>query len=185
MVSRMVKYVKGFSWTILAPLLMVSTVALALYILGTIPGHIASSERGIKEYNSVEDAESKLGFDIAIPAYFPNYLSWPPASIRGQVEPVLMSQMIFFSSDHHTEDLVITQVISTGEDLPVSLPWIDSILQKTPITINGKPGELIIGKRSDGVTVNGVYWRADGIYYAVITTHPVEEATTLAQSMHP
>ncbi len=93
--------------------------------------------------------------------------------------------MTFLSSDHLTKALVITQVISSEENLPIALPWVNSVLDKTQITINGNEGELITARRYDGVLVNGVYWKADGIFYVILTTQPEKEAITLAQSMHP
>ena len=79
----------------LAPVLVMAVVALALYLLRLAPGHMQCPEAGVREYNSIEEAESELGFDIAVPAYFPSYFSWPPAGIYVQREPAPMVHRCF------------------------------------------------------------------------------------------
>ncbi len=170
---------------ILAPVMVVGAMALALYLLGAVPGHLQSPTGGIEEYSSLEEAESELGFDIAVPSYFPSYLSWPPAEIRGQLEPVPMAQTLFLASDRGSEALLVSQIVSSGQDLPPVLPWVETVLHEMPITIGGNQGTLIVGRRADGRPVNGAHWRAAGLQFLMVTVHPVEELMALARSLHP
>jgi len=181
----MVRVLREIPKLILAPLLIVGLIALALYLLGIVPGYLQSPVGGVEEYDSIEEAESELGLEILIPAYFPSYLSWPPAKIQGQLEPIPMTQVLFLDSDRHTSALLIYQIISDREDLPIDLPWIETVLQEMPVTINGNDGELIMGRGTDGQLVNGVHWIEDGVHFVAVTTHPVQELLTLARSMHP
>ncbi len=181
----MVRFPKEVPGLILVPVVVVGMVALALYLLGMVPAYLQSPVGGVKEYDSIEEAESELGFEIVVPAYFPSYLSWPPARILGKLEPIPMTQVLFLDSDRHTSALLIYQIISDREDLPIDLPWIETVLQEMPVTINGNDGELIMGRGTDGQLVNGVHWIEDGVHFVAVTTHPVQELLTLARSMHP
>jgi hypothetical protein len=185
MVSVTTKFLKRAPGMILVPVLVVGTLALALYLLGIVPGHLQSTPGEVEEYDNLEEAESDLGFGIVVPSYFPSYLSWPPVNIQGQLEPVPMAKMLFLSSDHLTEALLICQVVSASEDLPIALPWIKAALSEAPVLISGNAGTLITGRRADGALINGVYWRADGMHFIVMTIHPAKELMILATSMHP
>lgn len=167
----------------LAPI-VVGAAALGLYLLGSVPAHLQGAP-GVTEFRTVERAELELGFQIAVPTYFPSYLSWPPAKIEGQLEPLPQVQLLFLASDQQTEALLIVEIVSGSEDLPVPVPWVETIADRTPVSINGYQGELMIGRRADGRLVNSVHWLADGRHFIVVTTHPVRELLTLAGSMRP
>ncbi len=183
MFSAIGRFVKESRQIILAPVLVVSVAALTLYLLGTLPSHLPGPAGALKEYDSIEAAASELGFDIVVPVYFPSYLAWPPDKIRGQLKPFPMVQMSFLSADRHTEILLTYQIVSDNPDLPVALPWIETIDQKTPVTISGSNGELIVGKRANGDVVNAAHWTVSGRHFLVVTTQTVKELLTLARSM--
>ena len=183
MESKMIKILREIPRLILAPA-VVGVVALALYLLGTVPASL-QSPAGLKEYNSLEEARSELGFEIAIPAYFPSYLLWPPENIQGQLEPIPMTQVLFLTSDQHTRALLIYQIVSDSEELPAAFPWIETVLQEMPVSINGNVGDLITGRGADDQLMNGVHWIVDGVHFVIVTTYPVQELLTIANSMHP
>ncbi len=164
--------------------LVVSVAALVLYLGGRVPAHL-QSQIGVTEFNNVEEAEAVLDFDIAVPSYFPSYLSWPPVSIQGQLEPFPMTRLLFLAYDQGSEVLLIYQIVSSGEDLPIALPWIETVLEDMPTTIGDSEGKLIIGERANGQPVNGVHWQTAGLHFIVVTTQPVQELLALANSMHP
>lgn len=176
---------KEFRQVVLAPVLVVSIAALLLFVLGRVPAYLPGAEPAVREYNSIEEAASELGFDIVVPVYFPSYLTWPADKIQGQTKPFPMVQMSFLASDRHTEILLISQMVSTSPDLPVPLPWIETISQKTTTTINDSQGELIVGRRADGYQISEVHWKVNDRHFLVATTQPVKELLTLARSMYP
>ena len=184
LLSGIGRFMKEFRQIILAPVLVVSAAAFALYLLGMAPAYLPGSATPGKEYDSIEAATSEMGFDIVVPVYFPSYLAWPPDKIRGQSKPFPMVEMSFLASDRHTEILLIYQIVSDSQDLPVPLPWIETIDQKMPVNVNDSPGELIVGKRANGDVVNAAHWRVNGQHFLVVTTQPVKELLTLARSMY-
>ena len=185
MLSGIGRFMKESRQIILAPVLVIGGAALTLYLLGTLPAYLPGASSAVKEYDNIEAAASELGFNIVVPVYFPSYLAWPPDKIQGQLKPFPMVQTHFLSSDQHNEILLIYQMVSDSQDLPVPLPWIESISQKIPVTVNGSGGELIVGKRANGDAVNGVHWRVNGQHFLVVPTQPVQELLALARSMYP
>ncbi|MFC2065988.1 hypothetical protein ACFLUO_02850 [Chloroflexota bacterium] len=144
-----VKLLKETPRLMLAPV-VVGIMALALYLLGMVPAYL-QGPTGAYEYSSIEEAESALDFDISVPAYFPSYLAWPPAKITDQLEPVPMVQMLFLASNRSHEALLIYQIVSDREDLPVALPWLKTSLQEISVDINGNEGKM----EAKGPTVSG------------------------------
>lgn len=185
MLSGMSRFMKEFRQVIAAPVLVVGMAALILHVLGLLPAYMPGSAPAVKEYDSIEEAASELGFDIVVPVYFPSYLSWPPAKIQGQLHPFPMVEMSFLTSDRHSLILLITQIISDSPDLPIELPWIETIYQEMPITINDSRGELIVGRKADGDVVNGAHWKVNSQHFLIVTTQPVQELLALARSIYP
>ncbi|MDP3879903.1 MAG: hypothetical protein Q8Q07_06335 [Dehalococcoidales bacterium] len=179
----MMQFLKAVPRIILTPALVSGMVALVLFFLGAVPDYINPPEAGYRKYSSMEEAEAVLGFRVAVPSYFPDYLSWPPAEIYGQRKPVLMMQLLFLSRYGNFETMIISQIKSDLEDLPVDLPWFETIRQKTPVSIGVSKGVLITGVRADGQLLSGVYWRSGDYYYVVITTRSERELLTIARSM--
>lgn len=180
-----IRFLKDTPSLILVPVLVVGISTLVLFLLGIIPGYIQIPPGGNREYASVEEAEAKLGFDIVIPSYFPSYLSWPPEEVRAQLQPVPMSQLLFLSSEDKTEALLICQILSNAEDMPIDWPWVRSIDLETQIFIDGHEGELIVGRRGYGQQINGVHWRAGDFHFVMVTVYRLHELETLARSMYP
>ena len=177
--------IKVSSQIILAPVLVVGVAALILYILGTLPAHLPGAQGRIEEYGSVEAASLELGFEVVVPVYFPNYLSWPPDKILGQTDPFPMAQVSFLSSEDRNEALLTIQIVSDEPDPPVPLPWLDVIEERLPVVINENTGELTVGRNDKGEAVNAVHWNVDGQYFVMVTTASVKELVSLARSMYP
>ncbi len=179
----MVRFLKEIPQLIFPPVLVLGVMALVLNLLGAVPDRIHPPEYGPREYASIEAAEADLGFEIALPAYFPSYLSWPPAIIYGQREPIPVVKTTFVARYGSSETLLVCQIVSDSQDLPVSLPWFDSIQQKIPVAIGEYEGVMLAGTGADGQLLNGAYWKADGFYFIVVTTRSAREVLTIARSM--
>ncbi|MBI4285717.1 MAG: hypothetical protein HY670_07440 [Chloroflexi bacterium] len=167
---------------LLAPV-VTGIVALVLFLLGLVPAHLEKPV-GLREYDSVEEAQAAVGFKVAVPAYFPSYLAWPPARIEAQLEPVPLVKMLFLSAVDREAILLIHQIQADSPDLPIPIPWIETVRQRMIVAVNTVSGELVIGKRANGEIVNALHWRAGGQHFIVVTIKPVNELLRLAQSMH-
>ena len=174
---------KEFRQAVITPALVVGLAALFLSIMNHVPRYLPGSVPAATEYSSVEEASLGLGFNIAIPVYFPNYLAWPPETIKGQKKPVPKVEIVFLSADRRTEILAIYQWLSDKTDSLSPLPWIETVSTQMPVRLSHSNGELIIGRMADGSMANGVHWIKNGRHFFVITTQSVQELLAIARSM--
>ena len=178
----MISFLKACPKIILAPLILIGTVALSLYLLGLVQDYLHPPEHGPREYASIEAAEVDLGFQVTVPTYFPSYISWPPAQITGQLLPVPRVETVFYSQ-YGARILVISQIAADGEEPPEVLPWVSTITAKTPIMIEDNRGVMIAAMDIDGHPLNGAYWKSGIFFYVVITNRSESELLTIVRSM--
>src|SRR5574340_261823 len=82
MKKNMVKQLhRGFSFFV-----TVAVVILLLKLFNWLPSVV--QDEGLKKYSSVEEVRTALNIPrVYIPAYFPEYIKWPPAEIFAQKRP--------------------------------------------------------------------------------------------------
>ena len=61
-------------------------IALGLRILNLLPPYV--SPPPVRDYPTVDEARRATGVPLYLPAYFPEYLQWPPVQVRGWTAPV-------------------------------------------------------------------------------------------------
>ena len=164
--------------------LLVGVIALGLYLVGKVPAYIQANA-GTREYDTLQEAQTDLGFDIILPMYFPNYLTWPPFQITGEVKPFPRLQTVFVTTDRQTAVLQIIQTTSGSQSALAKLPWIDAVLTEMPVILGDITATLVVGTRNDGYLINGARWTADGYQFAVVTTQPVQELLKIVRSLKP
>ncbi len=175
------------------PLATLVAVAVALRLLNGLPGYIQSitaapvppppalNER--LEFPTVEAAESDLGVKVTIPRYFPSYLAWPPASIRGQRDHARVVSLLF-RSDSGEQALQIREVYWPEEELPFPIPEPLEVLERRDVDVNGVVGRLLEGRGQGSTPVNQLRWHATGVHLVVTTIYPVEELLRISRSIH-
>jgi hypothetical protein len=178
----MMSFLKASPKIILAPLILIGTVAFSLFLLGLVQDYLHPPEHGLREYASIEEAEADLGFQITVPAYFPSYISWPPAEITGQQLPIPGVETVY-DSPYGAKILVISQMVSDSREPTDALPWVKTVLEKTSITIGDNTGVMITATDADGHPLNGAYWKSDNFFYVVVTDRSESELLTIVRSM--
>jgi len=176
------RFLKEFPGIILAPVILLGAVALSLYLLGMLQDYLHPPEHGPREYASIEEAEAVLGFPVTVPTYFPSYISWPPAEIRGQLLPVPRVETVYHSQ-YGTKIMVITQIASVQEAAPDELPWGSTIREKAPITVGDHAGVMLAIRDADGRPLNGAYWQSGNFSYVLVTSRSERELLTIVRSM--
>ncbi len=179
--------------SILLPFAIAVVVAvMALRLLNGVPGYVQNLVAGPPapknvlderlSYPSIEAAEKDLGVKVATPAYFPSYLKWPAASVRGQREPARVVSMLFQSSNGQ-QGLQIREVFWQGESLPFPVPEPDNLAETANVDVHGITGQLLLGSSEDGTPVNQIRWYAGGVHYILTTIYAREELLKIARSM--
>ncbi len=179
---------------IVAPLLL--TVALAVVILrllNVLPAHWQNLVAGRTpapwvlnerlDFSTIEQAEEDLDLKVLTPSYFPSNLTWPPASIRGQREPVRVVSLLFHSSDGR-QALQIREIFWTEKDLPFPVPEPMEVLETREVGLDGTEGRLLLGQGLGGEPVNQLRWQANGVHLVLTTVFSAEELLRIAESIH-
>lgn len=176
---------KTFRQVFIVPALVVGTAALLLYGFSRLPPYLPGSAPAAKEYISIEEASTDLGFDIAMPVFFPNYLAWPPETIKGIKKPFPMAEIVIMSAGRKADVLTIYEWRSDNPDPVTPLDGLESISARMPVDIGQAQGELIIGKKADGSASYSLSWKDDTRSYLLITSLPIQELLTIARSIAP
>ena len=182
--GRKTSLVRELPGILLPPALLMGFVALLFYLLNMVPATL-HPEQG-KTYESLEAAQRALGVEVSVPAYFPDYLRWPPARISLQRKPALALSLIFSSSGGAEGVLSIHQLFSTnGEKYHREVAGPVVVLGEVAVPIDGGQATLVIGKGPDGAPFNQVHWRKGDRYLIINTLYPPEELLKIAGSIKP
>ncbi len=180
---------------VVAPIAVTVVAAvLLLRLLNALPTYwesLTSSPRSAPmllaerlEYGSIEEAEADLGVKVLTPAFFPSYLQWPPASVRGQREPARVVSLLF-TSTNGLQALQIRELYWPGDDLPFPVPEPAEVVARQTVGVNGTQGTLILGKGQSDTMVNQLRWRAGGVHLIATTIYPADDLLQIARSIHP
>jgi len=170
---------------IIFPILLVTMLAgIGLKLLGAVPSYIRGGPP-VESYATLEEAELALRMDILLPAYFPDYIRWPPAAITAQKEPGVMVSLLFLTRDGSRKAMWVHEIMPPSLDLEASIPEPKQVWRRTTVTMNGEEGWLLLGRDEEGYPSNQLRWPARGGFFIVTTIYPEEELVRIAQSMHP
>lgn len=170
-----------------AALLMVGlvlAVAVAiLFVLNQIP-HLLQREapRELSRYETIAAAEAALHRSVALPAYFPDRLAWPPTRIVGQVSPVPRISLYFASRDGLESILVLHEVFGGGEPQPPLFPLVRSPQQRSRVVLGESHGELVAGEGDDGAFYRQLSWQQDSTRFVLLTQLSENELVRIAHS---
>ncbi len=189
---RAIGFLKELPSILLPFAIAVLGAVIALRLLNGVPSYVESLVTGPPlprnvlderlSYPTIEAAEKDLGVAVATPAYFPSYLVWPPASVRGQREPAKVVSLLFQSSDGQ-QGLQIRELFWQGESLPFAVPEPVHVTESRAVDVNGVAGQLLLGTGQDNTPVNQLRWQAGGLHYIVTTIYPPAELLRIARSM--
>lgn len=188
---RVTGFLKALPGMFVPILWMIGLMALVLFILNHVPPSIQNWMAGpavdlspvFRRYATVEEVERKLDIKVHLPAYFPDYLSWPPTAVDASQKPVPMIS-IFARASNGTGGLMLEQVVSgSRSDIVPSVKEPPIIKKKTTVTINEQNAELIIGEEPDGRTHNQVRWHIEDRQFVLSGPYPEMELLRIAGSV--
>jgi len=168
---------------ILSLILIIALTVGVLRLLDILPSYIQGEAGVTKHYATVEEAESKLKMKILLPAYFPDYLSWPPSLIKVERRPVIKVSLSFLSRKGEDVALTIHQVLSDTKDIPREALLPAPILQEREVLIDGWEGRLTLVIGEDGRTWNRLSWRGDDRWLVILSRFPPADLLRMARSM--
>jgi len=156
--------------------------ALALHGLDRVPAYLQPGTMP-QTFASVQAAERGLGMRIPLPAYFPDYLEWPPASVVARQRPGPQVSLLFRLQEG--DDLGLAMLIAPEKALPPTLPMpIPAVvLSSRQIDLDGTSALLVTGRGPTGGPFNRLSWVANGYRYTLATSRPVAELLRMARSL--
>jgi hypothetical protein len=169
---------RGFSF-----LVTVAVVILLLKLLNWLPSVL--QDEGIKKYSSVEEVRTALKIPrVYIPAYFPEYIKWPPAEIFAQRRPFPLVMMHFTHRDSRSFALSLFQVDSRAGFEPAYKSDVLYVRKESQVSINGRAGNLVIAVCSGRERCNRITWE-EGIYsITLVADDTPEQLIKMAESIY-
>ena len=169
---------RGFSF-----LVTIAAVLLVLKLLNWLPS--ALENEGLRKYGSVDDVRTALKIPrVYIPAYFPEYIQWPPAEVFAQRKPFPMIMMHFTHRDSKSFALSLFQVDSRARFEPPYKSDILYVRKESPVNIKGRPGTLVIAVCTGRDRCNRVSWE-EGMYrITLIADDTPEQLIKMAESIY-
>lgn len=173
---------KELSKIFISLMLIMGLVTGTLVILNAVPPLI-HKDQAIQTFDTIEEAEYKLGVRLLLPAYFPDYISWPPTKTQVQQRPYRMVSLSF--QGRRNQDLMMTihQVFSEQTlTLPELFP-VTSFGRGIPIKLNTQKATFATFVKGDGQRWNCVWWRGSDRQVIITARFPEIELLKIAKSM--
>lgn len=169
---------RGFSFFV-----TVAVVVLILKLLNWLPSLL--QDEGMKKYGSVEEVAAALKIPrVYIPAYFPEYINWPPAEIFAQKRPFQVVMMHFTHRDSRSFALSFFQVDSRAAFEPAYKSDVLYVRNESQVRIKNRTGELVIAVCSGQQRCNRLSWE-EGIYrITLIADDTPEQLIKMAESIY-
>lgn len=160
------------------------SVAIVLSLLNRVPALLQASGR--TAYASVEEAEAALGLRIPMPAYFPEFLGWPPAEVTATRDQALVVTLVFLLRRSGEPALIVHEILRAENEEVPELPLLqpERPIREVRVPIGGVSGALRTGTDREGRRWSRLTWRAEDRDMILIANFPEQTLLTMARSIH-
>jgi hypothetical protein len=141
---------------------VMGATTLILAGLSHVPDLAASNPRRVRNAASLSAVEARLGQGLLVPAYFPQWLVWPPESVRFVDGPPAVVSFTLTGREDGRPVLVIVQAIARHAEIPPRLLPPGDLLESAPVRILDEPGTLSRTALRDGETWQDLSWIEQG-----------------------
>ena len=162
--------------------LVLALVVGGLRVLDMLPQRLAEPQGG-RSFGKIVEVERRLGERLALPAYFPQTLRWPPARIRVSGARPAVVVLAFEASNGSGERLLLAQSVG-GVEEPAAPLWPEAVLLESEgLALKETNGALERLLAPDGKIWHQVRWEHWGRQLVLRSVGTPEELVTLARSM--
>lgn len=165
---------------------LVVVVALAggaLRALDAVPHLLTGERKGVTRVQSIDGAERVLGVRLFLPAFFPDTLQWPPASIRVYAGPPASSALAFAGRDGTPDRLMIFQAPGPLASVAMTLMPAVHTLHQTDVEMPEGSAVLLRVEFPDGRIGNDLVWYRPNETLALRYMGRADELVTIARSL--
>jgi len=157
--------------------------ALVLHGVDAIPGLLTGDGKGIVRYESIEGVERAFGERLALPAFFPDTLRWPPDAVRFHAAPPVAVALSFAGRDGQADRLAIFQARGARASIPIQLMPAGRVLHRVAVPVNEGEATLYRVQMPDGSMRNDFVWHRDDVALALRYAGPADELLSIALSV--
>ncbi len=166
-------------------LAVMAAAAGALRFLNTLPSLLRADIPSEKRLlSTVEEGEREVELKLLLPAYFPDYLAWPPVRIEASPHPFQGLTLYFNSRTDLTLLLILQQVM--GDDLPPSpelMPELSGVEVRL-VQVARRPARLSSGLDKQGERWRELLWWADDRFIRLLGRLEERDLFRMARSIH-
>ncbi len=167
---------------LLLMLLLAGLVAVLLAAANRLPSLMQKGSA--RQYASIEEAKRSLGLDnVAVPAYFPEGITWPPSLIFAQMKPYTAVVMEFKKVGATDTALIVIQSSSDGSDKQLQRITLSQLQEETRYRLKEKMVLLQVGTCDNGMPCSRMAWQDNGIHRTVLLMSSPFELIRIAESM--
>ncbi len=182
--KRVLSLITDIPKSILGLAAILGIMALALYILNLIPSSLA--HQGERRFASLEDARRSLDFPIYLPAYYPDYLQWPPSIIASWSDPGPALSITVVMRSTNQPVLWLEERPVKGDAQGLQSPEVDRLVYREKDKLeNGVEAELTEYKDPRGVPYRRLVWTAGDFKIILTSSASLSDVTRMANTMHP
>jgi len=159
-------------------LVVLGAMAALLAAIDSIPRRFFEPPGG-RAFASIPELERRLGERLALPAWFPDSLRWPPARIRfasGRPASVVLG---FTGSEGGAERLLLGQSVGGSAPLPAGLWPPGVVLDRAESDV----GRIERVQGEDGRVWHQIAWHRWGRLLALRSAGPPDELLRIARGM--
>ena len=156
--------------------IVLAAAAAALRGLDLLP-QVIGEPAGGRTFASIGEVERRLGERLALPAYFPRTLQWPPSRVRvGGRRPAAV--IVEFGPR-----AMLAQTVGGAEPIPARLWPGGVVLDSEQVDLGAAAGTLdrILGE--DGKTWRQLRWRRWGRQFALRSLDSTQDLVQMARSV--
>lgn len=164
-------------------LLVMAAAAAALTAADRLPALLLGAAHGARVYDSVDDAERRVGARLWLPSYYPDTLAWPPAQIQAIPGPPAVVALHVSGRDGTTDELVVCQSIDGLASPPPSILAPGEVITSVTIPLHGRTARLDRLLTPEGRMVHDLAWDLDDRRVTVRYAGPVEQLLLMANSL--
>ena len=144
----------------------------------------AAYERRVKEMPSIEAVEHAAGRRLALPAWFPRSLPWPPARVQVAGAGPEAVALELGPGDGGVPLLVLAESVRAPVPLPAAFFPPGLALGTQPMAWKGGEARLSRFRGEDGAAWVELAWEQDGQSFAFRSRGSLEQLLDLAASVH-
>jgi hypothetical protein len=142
-----------------AAVMLATTVTLAA--LNTLPEWLGNNPHRVRSATSISAAEARLGRGLWLPAYYPQWLAWPPASVRYVAGPPSIVGLELHTRDTGEPVMHYVQAAVATAAVPDLLLPAAQRSDESAARVSGHPAALATVRLADGSRWRELSW-SDG-----------------------